>query len=423
MITIIGDVMLDEWILGTATRLSPEAPVPVLKKINKKYNLGGAANLAANLSNLDIKAQLFGAISYDQEAYKVLNLLKEYKNIDFVAAYDHSVTTTKIRAISQSTHMFRIDSEEIYKGSNVKKNLFSANLPSKILVISDYNKGVIDQEILDWAVTKKLITFIDPKGPAELYKNQWLVKPNQKEFESWGLDFTPDNATKLAQQYNWEWLVVTRGANGIFVTDKQGNHWSFNQPVKNLLDVTGAGDCVLAVLVWGVLNGHTVPESAKLACRAATKNIEKPGVVPITKEDLFEKVVFTNGCFDILHAGHFHLLKHARELGDKLVVGLNSDASVKKLKGNSRPINSIEKRIEQLTLLPWVDDVIVFDEETPIELIEKIQPSIIVKGGDYDVDTVVGNQIADVVIVPILEGFSTTNIIKELQNEDFNYRV
>lgn len=414
MIKVLGDIMLDVWINGTATRLSPEAPVPVLKKQETTYNLGGAANLAVNLANLNLKFELFGAIANDNEGYKVLDLFKSHQNIDFIPAFDLSITTSKTRLTNHFNHIVRLDSEDFYLGNLVKENLYKSKSKTDFLVISDYNKGVVTSEILNWAFQNKIKTFIDPKGPAELYTNQWLVKPNQLEFEEWAGEFSPDKATEFAQLYNWEWLVVTRGAKGIFVTDKNGNHWTYNEPVRKLADVSGAGDCVLAGMVWAYVNGYTIPEAAKMACFAAARNVEKPGVVPITKQDLFKKTVFTNGCFDILHAGHLHLLKNAKELGDKLIVGLNSDQSIRKLKGKDRPVNTIEKRIKQLELLPWVDEVIVFDEDTPLELISKIKPSIIVKGGDYNYDSVVGNQLAEIVIIPTLEGFSTTSIIKEL---------
>jgi D-beta-D-heptose 7-phosphate kinase/D-beta-D-heptose 1-phosphate adenosyltransferase len=188
------------------------------------------------------------------------------------------------------------------------------------------------------------------------------------------------------------------------------------EPVREVADVTGAGDTVLAVIAYGIKQGMTVPRACELACYAAARNVEKFGVVPVTKEDLNKGTVWTNGVFDILHTGHLELLKFARNQGKKLIVGINDDASVRRLKGEGRPVNDYATRKRQLEMLPWVDEVVLFTEDTPQRIIEEIKPDIIVKGGDYTVATTVGNELARVIIFPTVEGFSTTKIIDRLQS-------
>jgi D-beta-D-heptose 7-phosphate kinase/D-beta-D-heptose 1-phosphate adenosyltransferase len=178
-------------------------------------------------------------------------------------------------------------------------------------------------------------------------------------------------------------------------------------------DVTGAGDCFLAAFVYGLVDGVSMHNALKLACAGATESVKHVGTYVLTEKDLKKKVIFTNGCFDVLHKGHLTLLKKARAMGDKLVVGLNSDASVNVLKGNGRPFNDVNTRIEQLELIPYVDEVIVFDEDTPILVIKKLRPDVIVKGGDYRVEEVVGHDISPVRIIPLVEGHSTTEILKD----------
>jgi D-beta-D-heptose 7-phosphate kinase/D-beta-D-heptose 1-phosphate adenosyltransferase len=198
----------------------------------------------------------------------------------------------------------------------------------------------------------------------------------------------------------------------------------FTVPVENVevSDVTGAGDCFMAAFVYGLTKGYDFQRCLELAVKGSTESVKHVGTYILTEDDLNKKVIFTNGCFDILHKGHLTLLKEARTLGDKLIVGLNSDASVKRLKGDLRPVNNIDTRREQLELIPYVDEVIVFEEDTPYELIQQIEPDLIVKGGDYTVEEIVGHDLAPVHIIPTVEGHSTTDII-EASNENINNRA
>ena len=419
MIKVIGDIMLDRWIHGNANRLSPESPVPVLLETHQSSNLGGAANVSVNLAGLELRSELYGAISEDREGVDFLRLLYEHPCIDPQIVRNHSVTTTKTRLVSQSgQHIMRWDREEKYLGRQAKDKLFFGKSKTDLLIISDYNKGMVNSSIIDWANEKGIKTFVDPKQSPEVYRNAWLVKPNLKEYEEWDGKFDPNKASNLCRKHNWEWIIVTCGAEGLYAIHREGDSWHYKEEVREVADVTGAGDCVMAVLVWGFIQGMTIPEAADSACYAAARNVEHRGVVPVSLKDVKKETVFTNGCFDIIHFGHMHLLKSAKQLGKRLIVGINSDASVKKLKGLNRPINNQDIRLAQVKALPYVDEAYIFEEDTPYELIKKIKPDVIVKGGDYNEDNVVGRDLARVEIIPLIEGFSTTKIIESMKNEN-----
>lgn len=411
-VTVIGDIMLDRWIVGNTNRLSPEAPVPVLLEKSIKTNLGGAGNLAANLSNLGVDVRLYGAIGKDSEGARVSELLDSFEHIQSNLKIQNT-TTTKTRFVDNSGHhLMRWDQEQYNKVS------FDA-MYSDVTVISDYNKGIINRNVVKQVIDASSKLFVDPKQSPDVYKGAFLIKPNLKEYTEWFGDFNRLTALEKMREYQWTWLVLTMGSKGIYCLNVNGDHMCFREPVTGLSDVSGAGDVVLSVIVYEYLKGATIFEAAKKACYAAARSVERAGIQPVTHEDLQERVVFTNGCFDLLHVGHVKLLEHAKSLGDKLIVGINGDSSVRRLKGESRPINSEQTRKYVLEKLSCVDEVIVFDEDTPIELIKRIKPSIIVKGGDYTVEQVVGHELVNKVeIFPIEEGHSTTNIIEKIQCQD-----
>jgi len=240
---------------------------------------------------------------------------------------------------------------------------------------------------------------VDPKKSAAEYQGAWLVKPNCKEFEQFGFA-------------DWQGNIVTTRADQHVQARIAGEEYNIPIDTVEVSDVTGAGDCFLAALVYGLVKGYDYKKSLEIAVRGSRKSVSHNGTYLLKVEDLEQKTVFTNGVFDILHKGHFELLKQARELGSELIVAINSDASVKRLKGNSRPVNNEKTRLEQLELLPWVDRVLIFQEDTPYQTICDLQPDVIVKGGDYTVDEVIGGDLAEVYIVPRIEGYSTTEIIE-----------
>ena len=413
MIHVIGDIMLDRWIYGKINRISPEAPVPILLQNLERFNIGGAGNVALNIANINGKVNLYGSIAKDDDGLKVLELLKN-TNVNNMILLDNSKTTTKNRLVGQNgQQMCRWDNEEKYKLNSPLTKLISNVKKNDVVVVSDYAKGVIKKNTVS-SIKAKVV--VDPKQDVTFYKGAYLVKPNMQEYEQWFGKFSIDKAFTQLKKYNWNWFVVTDGINGIHVINKNNEYKQFQQKSDKIFDVTGAGDTVTAVIAHGINLKMNVFDACSLACYAASKVVERQGTTVISPEDLKRKtIVWTNGVFDVLHKGHLELLKFARKQGDKLIVGINSDSSAKRLKGKDRPVNSQKERMSQLITLPWVDKVVIFDEDNPLNKIKKFNPDFIVKGGDYNVDTVVGNEVAKVIIFPLIEGFSSSKIISKIK--------
>jgi len=414
MIRVYGDIMLDRWIVGEANRMSPEAPVPVLLETNQEYSIGGAGNLALNIKSLGSQVELTSALGNDKEGFKLLELVEASK-LEVTIAQDHKITTTKTRLVGQrGQHIVRWDREVPYDGDVATR--FNNNIKKHdIVCISDYAKGTVKRDTVGKLLDKDIKILVDPKQDSVFYHGAFLVKPNMQEYETWFGKYDKDNALLKMKKLDWTWLVVTDGANGMHVLNSQGEYKHFVEPVKEVADVTGAGDTVMAVIAYGIDSDMNIFDACKLACYAAARIVEKRGVAIIQQDDLERNIVWTNGVFDILHTGHLKLLRHAHTLGKRLVVGINSDSSVKRLKGDLRPINDQNTRKEALLELGFVDDVVIFEEDTPYEAIKEIQPDVIVKGGDYTVEQVVGNDIAKVEIFPTVKGYSTTKTIERMK--------
>ena len=414
MIKLFGDIMLDKWIYGENHRISPEAASLILLEKKRNFSLGGAANLALSLSNLNLKIKLFSVTGRDNESKILTNLLKKNK-INFFIKKTKYCTTTKTRMIGNfGQQIMRLDKEEICDDRSINQMIKEINF-NDIVVVSDYGKGFIKKDSIKKILKKTKFVFVDPKQNPEIYKGSYLVKPNMKEYQHWNGKFSEKSAINFLKKYNWKWLLITEGSNGIHVLNWNGEYKHFKEKAKEVMDTAGAGDAVLAALIYGYANKLNVFEAAKLACKVASKNVEKSGVSPVLLEEIKSKIVFTNGVFDILHEGHLSLLRYAKSLGQKLVVAINSDQSVKKNKGNERPINNVNIRKRQLEMLPWVDQVIVFIEKTPLNLIRKIRPDIIVKGGDYKKKQVVGGKFSKVMLFPFKKNFSTSKILNKLK--------
>lgn len=374
-VLVIGDIIVDKYIYGTATRLSPEAPVPVVNQTHTSQSLGGAGLVYENLKSLGVDVALY---DYDQPK------------------------SVKTRVMCDGHYVTRIDEDFYADGYEILEDLQEYPFDRyNIVVLSDYNKGVLDfsEQIIDLATSAGCRVIVDPKRQASAYTGAWLVKPNRKEYEE--LLFS-----------KWLGNIVTTSASDPVVAKIDNQKYTIAVDTVEVADVTGAGDCFLAAFVYGLTKSYDYETCLKIAVRGSTASVKHNGTYVLKIEDVEDKIVFTNGVFDILHKGHLELLKKARSLGSKLIVGINSDASVKRLKGESRPVNDQTARTEQLKALPWVDAVIVFDEDTPYETIYYLQPDLIVKGGDYTVDQVVGNDLAEVYIFPTIEGYSTTRIIE-----------
>jgi len=374
-VLVIGDVIVDKYIYGTSERLSPEAPVPVVKYQKEVWTIGGAGLVFENLISLGVNAKLFET---------------------------EQPSSIKTRVICDGHYVTRIDDDKDADSNAVLANVLKSDFSKwDYVILSDYNKGVLDnaKEIIQHLNSCGCKVIVDPKRNACEYKDAWLVKPNNKEFTNFEFD-------------EWQGNIITTDAgNNVVATIDNIEYDILVEPVE-VSDVTGAGDCFLAAFVYGLTKNYNYKHCLELAIKGSREAVKHVGTHTLTVSDLEERIVFTNGCFDILHTGHFELLAEAKSLGGKLIVGINSDESVRRFKGPKRPINNVNNRKRQLELLPWVDEVIVFDEDTPYRLIKEITPHVIVKGGDYTVEQVVGHNLADVHLVPTVEGYSTTQIIE-----------
>ncbi len=450
-ILVIGDIMLDQYVAGNVTRISPEAPVPVVKVDKEWSTLGGAGNVAANVASLGGKATLLGLVGSDASASTILNSCSD-AGIEAVVIQGNQPTIVKTRVVS-GQQIVRFDREEELVWSNSQLSELASKLEtlipaSDVILLSDYAKGTLSDEVLklifDLASIKGKRVLVDPKrADWSAYKGAFLITPNLVELAMTeaGKDIKNDDnlvvnaCQKLRNQFAIENIVATRSSYGMTVVSEQK---VLNIPTRALevFDVSGAGDTVLAAFGMSLAERKSVAESAFVANAAAGIVVSKRGTAVVHRSELEtflkggfkeisrtqieafkqknvgRKVIFTNGCFDVLHQGHRKLLQEARELGDLLVVGLNSDNSIKRLKGESRPINAVDQRVEALAALPSVDAVIVFEEDTPYELLQQLQPQILVKGGDYEPKDVVGADLVDeVVIIPLVEGVSTTDLL------------
>lgn len=460
--------MLDIYYQGSVSRISPEAPVPVLKKnAGVKYVPGGASNVAMNIAAAGDDVAIVGIIGNDRNG----NRLEEILNKTGVeTAYIHRPvnieTISKVRFISNSNQqLLRMDIEDIDDiKQQVDYNILLNNVRSviqefDIVVLSDYLKGLLTKEFTQGIIQKAkelgIKVLIDVKDPdIEKYKNAWLIKPNVTELNN--LTKMPvgtneeivEASRHLLYSANCEYVLTTCGARGMILV---GNDTTYHLDTegKTVYDVTGAGDTVIAYLASRLAHGDNIERAMEVANYAAGIQVGKVGTASVYIQEVREvmdglgstylrkklrwrnlddfsskvagkKVVFTNGCFDILHVGHKRYLEEARNLGDLLVVGVNSDDSVKRLKGPERPVNPERDRVEMLTALDCVDYVIVFEDDTPYDLINRIKPHVLVKGGDYKPEEVVGKDIiesygGEVVIIPLVAGKSTTAVIKKIK--------
>lgn len=383
-VLVIGDIIRDVYFYGTTERLNPEGPIPLVRKTGSRTTLGGAGLVWQNLVSLGLDADLLD--------------------------YSDELKSTKIRIISDGHTICRLDDEypELYLDSakQVLQQVCDTDLSQyDYCILSDYNKGALNHapEIIKMANAAGCKVIVDPKRNCRHYEGAWLIKPNNKESKELGFENWSGNT-----------LLTTHETNVLIIDDKP---YFCDVEQAEVVDVAGAGDCFLAAFVYSLIKGYDYQRCLDIATKAATKSVSFAGTYVLSPEDVESKIVFTNGCFDILHRGHIDYLEKSKKLGDKLIVGLNSDESVKRLKGESRPINNQDDRMALLQSIKCVDEVIIFDEDTPYKLIEKIKPDIITKGGDYNPDQVVGSDLAEVVILPYVNNYSTTNIVSKLNDE------
>ncbi len=426
-ILVVGDVMLDKYWHGATSRISPEAPVPVVKINNIDNRLGGAANVAKNLIALGSQVTLLGAIGNDDAGKTIVDLLESEQIHHSLLALDNFSTITKLRVLCKHQQMIRLDHEDELASLDLDSlksihDLFATIISNfDTLVLSDYAKGVLynPRPYIEVAKAFGIPVIIDPKSnDFSLYSGASIVKPNLSEFERIvgkcpTVDIMVEKARELLDQHRIECLIITRGADGITIVPSIGDATHLPALSGEVYDVTGAGDTVLAVLAAAISSGLDLVQATHLSTIAAGLVVSKVGTSSVSLQELKkafdqnddlplgvmtevilrdviklsqergEKVVFVNGCYDFIHYGHIRYLEKARALGNRLVVGVNTDASVKRLKGPDRPMYDEQQRMEVLASLKSVDWVVAFDENTPGRLVESLNPNIIAKGDEH----------------------------------------
>ena len=461
-VVVVGDVMLDKYVWGEIERISPEAPVPVVQTVFADERPGGAANVAMNLSALGACVTVCGFGGGDREQERLEALLAEAGVEPQITAVVGVPTTTKVRVLSGNQQVLRIDTEVKWSSAAGHEELLKhalAVLPQAcVLVLSDYAKGVLSDVVCRALIAEArklhIPVLVDPKTVSfARYQGATTICPNRKELAaalaetSADLDKLLTLGREMLPALQVDSMAVTLGEKGIAVL-QPGSRCHFPAVVRQVYDVSGAGDTVLAVLALALACGVDIEIAAQVANIAAGIVVSKVGTVPVRGMELLgalskeggldadeklvplerllarvavwrsagEQIVFTNGCFDLLHVGHISLLERARRLGDRLVVGLNTDSSVRRVKGQSRPVVSERDRGKVLAALSAVDAVVLFDQITPLALIEAIRPDVLVKGGDYTEEDVVGAREirawgGRVELIPLVDGVSTTRLI------------
>lgn len=465
-ILVIGDLMIDHYLWGSCDRISPEAPVQVVNVKKESSVLGGAGNVINNLYALGAKVEVISVIGDDNVANELKSLLENIEvETSNLIVENNRKTSKKSRLIASQQQVLRYDMESIDDINEQSHKLIISTLKKNIkkyssIILSDYGKGVLTtsltQNIIKLANENGVKVLVDPKGKDySKYKGSFTLTPNKKEAtEATNIDIKDEKslieASKiLKEKCDLEVSLITLSEQGIAIFDE--NLTIKPTVAREVYDVTGAGDTVIASIAFALGNDFNINEAVSFANLAAGVVVGKLGSATTTLDEIYEyesslhksnsnshiktfdeiekialnlhkngkKIVFTNGCFDILHVGHVKYLEVAKSYGDVLILGLNADSSVRKLKGETRPINNQDDRAYILASLESVDYVVIFEEETPYELIKRIKPHVLVKGGDYEGKNVVGQDIADELkLVKFVEGKSTTNTIKRIQEND-----
>jgi D-beta-D-heptose 7-phosphate kinase/D-beta-D-heptose 1-phosphate adenosyltransferase len=464
---VVGDLMLDEYLWGKTERISPEAPVQVVDVIREELRLGGAGNVVNNLVALGAQVAVCSVIGDDRNGRSLLDDFNQRAvAVDGIFCDPARRTSRKTRVVASNQQIVRIDRESRDPLSPEMETQLCSWIRAHadefgVILISDYLKGVLTPAVIDaiitTAATRGIPVLVDPKGTDfGRYRGATLLTPNRKEAEAASGIVIRDGesleqaAGLIMAKVGLEHLLITRSEEGMSLFSRTGQAVHIPTVAREVFDVSGAGDTVLASLAIGVAAGLDMAEAARLANIAAGIAVGKLGTSTVSPTEIInavalthsdsdskikhldvltaiiaaekargKRVVFTNGCFDLLHAGHVKYLQKARSLGDLLVLGLNSDASVRRLKGDKRPLIGEEERAHILAALDSIDYVVLFDEDTPLELITALKPHILAKGGDYTADGVVGKDVVEayggrVELVTFVDGKSTTNIIERI---------
>ncbi len=460
-ILVLGDLMLDRYWHGDTSRISPEAPVPVVLVGLSEERPGGAGNVALNISSLGAHATLLGLAGSDEACQSLESIMRKAGVVCHFQHLADKPTVTKLRVLSRHQQLIRLDFEDGFSAQDQTGLLgcFKAQLSdTKAVILSDYGKGTLSdiQQFIQPARATGIPILVDPKGQDfEIYRGVTVITPNLSEFEAVvGPARTDDELVSkgeaLIQDKELTALLVTRSEKGMTLLQADKPPFHLPTRAREVFDVTGAGDTVISMLAAALAAGDSLEDATALANLAAGVVVSKLGTATttvselkaairaeqyvergcVTKEQLAqlikeaqahgEKVVMTNGCFDILHPGHVTYLQQAKKLGERLILAVNDDASVKRLKGSSRPINNVNQRMAVLAALECVDWVVPFAEDTPEQLICELGPDILVKGGDYRIEDIAGGQCVmarggEVKVLDYVDGHSTTDIIRAIQ--------
>ncbi len=469
-ILCVGDIMLDIFVQGSVSRISPEAPIPVFRYIHEQSLLGGVGNVVRNLEGLEIPSLLIGLLGDDDAAETLEAMIQSSPFISpqFLKC-PHFKTTQKTRFIAGTHQLLRVD-KELPEGIlpehsvTLKKKILEAFPHTNIMILSDYSKGVLSKDLLipliQEAHSQKKVIIVDPKGKDySRYKGATILTPNRQELHL-ATDLPTETheeciqaAQKIRRDHDIETVLVTRGGQGMTLVTQTHTH-HFPASALEVFDVSGAGDTVVAVLAGALNEGLSLDVAVQMANTAGGIVVGKVGTAAIEKKELQGalhhqnalspqkicslsqaldlrikwqrrglKVGFTNGCFDLLHPGHLHVLRESKAQCDRLIIGLNKDASIKNLKGETRPIQGEESRALVLAALEVVDCIVLFEEETPYTLITTLKPDVLVKGADYTVETVVGSSEVmgyggRVHLVNLIPDQSTSNLVKKMKQKD-----
>ena len=456
-------MMLDRYVFGRTGRISPEAPVPVVRVDRVEERPGGAANVAANISSLGVKVSLVGITGDDGQAGFLESALAQREVCYRCYRLPDASTITKLRVLSQNQQLLRLDYEQNFPVSATPQMLalYAEQLrDADLVVLSDYAKGSLAQveTVVGLARERGLPVIVDPKGTDfSRYRNASVLTPNYREFEAVvgkcpGEEALRAAAMALCDELSLDALLLTRGERGVTLVHGTGREIvDLPAEAHEVFDVTGAGDTIIATFAAAVASGYAYPDAVSFANAAAGIAVEKLGAATVSAAELNahrgrsaghkclrpealsdalghsrrqgEKIVMTNGCFDLLHAGHVECLQQARALGDRLVVAVNDDASVRRLKGPGRPLQPLDKRLKVLAGLEAVDWLVAFSEDTPERLVQQVNPDLLVKGGDYAPADVAGaghvqQQGGEVVTLPLVDGCSTSRIVAAIRSSD-----
>jgi len=441
--------MIDKYINVEIIKIANESPIPVFSLKSKKYILGGCGNVYQNMKLFNNNLYLLSVIGTDKYKNKIIKLLSNNNNINLIIDSNRK-TTIKTRIISDNKILLRYDYEDTFFISNEIEdqiiNYFNLIFDKiDIVVFSDYNKGVLTEKICKYIIDKcnknNKTTIGDLKYHFNYYKNITITKPNLNEAQNFTKSkILLDMHKYILENINCKYSIITLGKDGISLKTIKNELFISSYESNEVIDVTGAGDIVTSIISSLYDGVFDIKIILNIAAYLGTISVKKIGTYEINHRDILNaykwvknkelnndilvhiinsnlKIVFTNGCFDILHIGHLTYLEEAKKLGDILIIGINDDDSIKRLKGNNRPINNLKDRITFLSKFDFVDFIIPFSENTPLKLLEKIKPSILVKGGDYKIENIIGKQYAkETIILPFIEDKSTTNIIKKIQN-------